>query len=496
MDWRDAKMNSEPLSNNISAVETNKSRDGIRIRDGEWTGLMPYEDFPQFREANHSQVVKIEKPSPEQYSWPDLGIAVDRQTVENSQGRKRGLKRMRLLALGLLVFMGAVFIVASAGLDQWPWLGYVRAFAEAAMVGALADWFAVTALFRHPLGLPIPHTNIVQKRKDDIGQSLAAFVKNNFLTEQNIEKRLEGIDLANELSRWLKDKNNARELSLTVCRALRAVIDNDSGELEAFMSRTFRGVLDRVKVNKLIAQLLSRLVSDDQTKVLIDKLVDLGHEYFDKNRPRLRERVREEAGFGRRMIAGKVFDRLSEALRATLNNMHGDPKVRQEFDERIKLLAWEFDNDPETEKKTETYKQKFLNSPEAAEFLSHTWEELKSYLVRILKGAKDRDPALAEDIAKLLDRLGDMLAEEPFVRQMMNERLKAAIPSFVSRYRDGLSGGISKTVAGWDAKQTSDRIELHIGKDLQFIRINGTLVGGLVGLLIYMLSQLAFSHPG
>ena len=399
---------------------------------------------------------------------------------------------MRLLALGLLVFMAVLFVVSEANLDRWPWLGYVRAFAEAAMVGALADWFAVTALFRHPLGLPIPHTNIVQERKNDIGHSLAAFVKNNFLTRQNIEKRLEGVDLASELSHWLKDKNNARELSLTFCSALRAVVDNDSGELEAFVDRTFRGALDRVKQDKLIAQLLSRLVSDDQTKVLITKVVDWAQEYFNEKKHGLRNRVKERATFGTKTIAGRVFDRLSDALRDALNNMHRDPKVRQEFEKRLKLLAWEFDNDPVTEERTEAYKRKFLDSPEAAEFFAHTWAELKSHLVHILTQTKEQAPSLAGDIAKLLDRLGDMLAEEPFVRQMINERLKAAIPSLADRYRGSLSAGISKTVEGWNAKETSDRIELRIGRDLQFIRINGTLVGGLAGLLIYMLSQFAF----
>ena len=180
---------------------------------------------------------------PKRYSWPNLGLVVDRSVIEDSHSLKCGLRGMRYVALGLLVLMGVVFIIASVSIDQYPWLGYVRAFAEAAMVGALADWFAVTALFRRPLGLPIPHTNIVENQKDDIGEGLANFIKNRFLTRQTVEKWLDDIDLAGKASAWLKNEQHARELSRTLCRALRAVIDNDSGELEAFVSRNLRGAI-------------------------------------------------------------------------------------------------------------------------------------------------------------------------------------------------------------------------------------------------------------
>ena len=485
-------MNLGPLSSNPSTVEVNKSKDGIRLRDGEWKGLMPYEDFPQFRDMPHDEIVKIKRPESEQYSWPDLGFVVDRQTIEDSHGHKRELQRMRWVALGLLILMGVVFVIASVNIGQYPWLGYVRAFAEAAMVGALADWFAVTALFRRPLGLPIPHTNIVEVRKDDIGRRLAAFIKDNFLTRQNVEKRLDGIDLAQKASAWLKNKQHARELSLTLCRALRAVIDNDNGELEVFVSRNVRGALDRMNLNRLIALLLGRLVTDNHTKVLINKLVDLGVEFYEARETSIRARVKDEATFGTKTIAGKAFDRMSKALKAMFKGIHGNPQLRQEFDKRIKLLAWEFENDVETQERTEEYKQKFLNDPEVNEAFSSIGAEIKSHLVHSLKETKDSDPPLAKDIAKLLDRLGDMLTEDPFTRQMVNERLRAAIPSFVEESREILSDKISETVKGWNARQTSDRIELHIGKDLQFIRINGTIVGGLVGLTIYIVSHVFF----
>ena len=267
-------------SDRKSTVEAAKSRHGVRLQDGKWRGLMPYEDFPQFRSLPPDEISKIEKPAPEQYSWPDLGYVVDREAIGNSHARKRGLQRMRYVALGLLVLMGVVFVLASINIGQHPWLGYIRAFAEAAMVGALADWFAVSALFRHPLGLPIPHTNIVQERKNDIGSSLAAFIKDNFLTRQNVEKRLDGIDLAAEAGAWLKREQHARNLSLTVCSALRAVINNDNGELGAFVSRHFRGVLGQMDVSSLLARVLNGLVRDDHTRILIDRLAELGLRFY------------------------------------------------------------------------------------------------------------------------------------------------------------------------------------------------------------------------
>lgn len=360
------------------------------------------------------------------------------------------------------------------------------------MVGALADWFAVTALFRHPLGLPIPHTNIIQTRQAEIGAGLADFISSNFLTQANIERYLADVDLADSLGRRLKDEKLTRELSVTLCSALRAVVDNDNGELEAFMSRTLREALDRLPVHRLVAWVLNRLINNDQTQVLIGMFVKWGHEYFEDNRARLRENVRAEATFGTKTIAVRAFDRLATSLRDVLSEMHTNPTARRGFDQRLKALARDFENDEDTIKRTEAFKHKLLTAPEATTFFAHTWEECKRALVRILRGTPTQDPALARDVAKLLDRLGDMVREDPFIHQMIDERLKAALPALVERYRHDVSTKIRETVIGWDKQETANRIELYIGRDLQCMRINGTLVGGVVGLLIYSLSHGLF----
>ena len=437
-------MNLGPISKNTSTVEVNKSKDGIWLRDGEWESLMPYEDFPQFRKMRPDEVAKVEKPEPEQYFWPNLGLVVGRQTIEKSHDRKRGLQRMRCVALGLLVLMGVIFVIASVNIDQYPWLGYVRAFAEAAMVGALADWFAVTALFRHPLRLPIRHTNIVAERKDAIGEGLADFIKNRFLTRQVVEEFLADKDLADGMSYWLRDKSLTRELSLTLCRALRAIIDNDNGELEAFVSRNFRGALDLVNVSTLIARLLNWLVSDNHTKTLINKLVDLGQQFYDEREERIRAQVKDEATFGTKTIAGKVFDKLSRRLKKTFSEIRSDSKIRQEFDRRIKLLAWEFENDSETKERTEAYKQEFLNDPQVNEAFSSIGSALKNRFVHNLTGTKDSDPPLAKDITKLLDRLGDMLERVHTISVMLSEWSSPNSSTSNSRICFLVSGGTSR----------------------------------------------------
>ena len=226
--------------------------------------------------------------------------------------------------------------------------------------------------------------------------------------------------------------------------------------------------------------------------LLINKLVDSGQRFYDEREERIRAQVKDEATFGTKTIAGKVFDKLSRRLKKTFSEIRSDSKIRQEFDRRIKLLAWEFENDSKTKERTEAYKQEFLNDPQVKEAFSSIGSALKNRFVHNLTETKDSDPPLAKDITKLLDRLGDMLSTDPFIRQMVNERLKAAVPSFVERYRDSLSSVISTRVKKWKAKEMSAQIELHIGRDLQFIRINGTIVGGLVGLIIYILSQLSF----
>ena len=402
---------------------------------------------------------------------------------------------MRWLALGLLLLMAVIFLLTSLYANLWPGLGYVRAFAEAAMVGALADWFAVTALFRHPLGIPIPHTAIVPKRKDEIGANLARFVRDSFLTPQVVRERLAQVDFAERVGGWLAQPANAQRLSRDLCSALGwAVNAMQGGEIEMLLRRNFRGALDRVSLNEAVAALLEVLASGNHAQTLISELVSFGREQLDQNRERIRLRITEESPWWMpRFVDEEIYAKLVGEVDRILAELGDDPNHpgRQAFNARIRNLTIAFADDPVLMEKTQALKQEFLNHPAVAEYFTSVWEELKLYLVHSLE-AKAGPPPVAAGIAKQLEELGEVFARDPAAAATVNERVRDGIAYFVKRYRDPLSRVISDTVASWDADATSSRIELHIGRDLQFIRINGTVVGGLVGIALYSLGQVFF----
>ena len=414
--------------------------------------------------------------------------------MNNEPELAAGLQRMRWLALGLLLLMALVFVLTSIYLPDWPRLGYLRAFSEAAMIGALADWFAVTALFRHPLGIPIPHTAIVPRRKDDIGRSLASFVKDSFLTPDVVNGRLAQVNFAHRLGNWLKRPANADRLSLDLCKALTWTVKSlDGGDMTTLIRSNFRSALDRVSLNRALAALLEVLGSGDHAQALIDQLVGFGRDQLDSNRERIRLRITEQSPWWMpRFVDEEIYAKLIGEVDRILAEVGDNPshEARQAFNTRIRELTKAFADDPILAERTEALKQEFLNHPAVAEYFASLWEELKKYLVGSLEGGGTASPPVADSLAKQLAGLGDVLEKDPAAGALINERLRDGIGYLVERYRDPLSAVISETVAGWDATATASRIELYIGRDLQFIRINGTVVGGLVGLTLYSLSQI------
>jgi uncharacterized membrane-anchored protein YjiN (DUF445 family) len=415
--------------------------------------------------------------------------------VSNERELAAGLKRMRWLALGLLLLMAVVFIITSIYSSQWSGLGYIRAFAEAAMIGALADWFAVTALFRHPLGIPIPHTAIIPKRKNDIGANLARFVRDSFLTPQVVRERLAQVDFSQRVGGWLARPANAGRLSIDLCNALSwAVNAMHGGEIEMLLRRNFRSALDRVSLHQALSALLEVLASGNHAQTLINELVSFGREQLDHNRERIRLRITEESPWWMpRVVDEEIYTKLIGEVDRILAEVGDDPNHagREAFNARIRNLTVAFADDPVLAEKTQALKQEFLNHPAVAEYFGSVWQQLKIYLARSLQGESGAPP-VAASIAKQLEQLPDVFAKDPAAAQLINQRLRDGIAYLVGRYRDPLSTVISDTVASWDADATSSRIELHIGRDLQFIRINGTVVGGLVGITLYSLSQVFF----
>ena len=404
--------------------------------------------------------------------------------------RQRGLRRMKLVALGLLVLAAIVYVVTTvAGADGW--VGYVQAFAEAAMVGALADWFAVTALFRHPLRIPIPHTAIIPKRKDQIGRSLGEFVESNFLTQEVLAERLAQADVGRRLGRWLARPENARRASEAMGDALR-------GSLE---------VLDDDEVQHGLEGVVRRRVRDTPASPLVGKVIDLsvegGHHqrlldavlvgltgFLDDNRATFRRRLDEESPWWvPEPIDDRIFDKIYTAVGRFVGDVGDDPdhEVRRSIDTRVVAFSDRLKDDPELLAKGEALKDELLDHPEFRAWIESLWAGTKRNLI---EAADDPDSELRRRTTASLQRLGERLAVEPELADKVDDWVERSVGYVVEHYRSEVSDLIATTVERWDGESTARRMELQVGRDLQFIRINGTLVGGLAGLVIHAVAEL------
>ena len=407
--------------------------------------------------------------------------------------RHRALRKMKIVATALLGVVTVVFFVARWQEESHNWVGYIRAFAEAAMVGALADWFAVSALFRHPLGIPIPHTAIVPHRKDQIGRSLGEFVQTNFLTREVLDERLAGVNVGKRLGDWLADEHNAT-------KAGEGVSDLFRGALE---------VLDDRDVSSAIETLVERRVRATPVAPLLGRAIDLamegGHHqrlldavltglggFLDDNKVTFRARLDHESPWWiPESIDDRLFNKIYNAVHGFLADVgtDSDHEVRRSIDVRVVAFVERLRNDTELLAKGEELKVELLAHPDVRAWLRSLWGEVKRSTV----GALDQPRSeLRLRLDSSLANLGRRLAAEPELQAKVDDWVMRAAGHIVDHYRGEVAELIAGTVAKWDGKATGERMELQVGRDLQFIRINGTIVGGLAGLLIYTVSQLLF----
>ncbi len=398
------------------------------------------------------------------------------------------LRRMRLVATGLLLAMAALFVATSLLRESWPWLGIVRAFSEAAVIGGLADWFAVTALFRHPLGLPIPHTAIVRRRKDEIGVALAEFISRHFLVREVIESRLRSVNLAERLGEWMSQPENARSLARDVGIAAGWLIRGaESGRLGAAIRPGLRSLVDGIPPHRLLAVVIEVLATGNHAQSLIDRLVEYGRDQLSANRLAIRMRIREQSPWWMpKFVDEEIYDRLVAELERILDEIGDDPdhEARALLNQRLRSLTTELRNDPALLAKGIALRQEILDHPEVNLFLNELWERTRDYLGAALE---DGGSDIRQGIEEELRLLGGTIAGSSELGDRISGWLAETIVYVVEHYREPISRTISATIAEWDANATADRIELHIGSDLQFIRINGTLVGGCVGVLLYLI---------
>jgi uncharacterized membrane-anchored protein YjiN (DUF445 family) len=407
--------------------------------------------------------------------------------------RRTALRKMKMLATGLLVVVTIVFFVARWLEETHGWVGYIRAFAEAAMVGALADWFAVSALFRHPLGLPIPHTAIIPHRKDQIGRSLGEFVQTNFLTREVLNERLAGAHVGKRLGDWLADERNASKAGEGVGDLLRGALevldDRDvASALETLIERRVRAT----PVAPLVAKAVDLAIEGGHHQRLLDAVLKGLDGFLDDNKATFRARLEHESPWWiPDAIDDRLFTKIYGAVHSFLADVAADSdhEVRHSIETRVTAFAVRLRDDPQLLAKGEELKTELLAHPDVRAWLGSLWGELKRNTVTALD---DPSSELRKRLDQSLTSLGKRLATEPELQAKVDDWVMRAAGHVVDHYRGEVADLIAGTVAKWDGKATGERMELQVGRDLQFIRINGTVVGGLAGLAIYAISQLLF----
>jgi uncharacterized membrane-anchored protein YjiN (DUF445 family) len=412
------------------------------------------------------------------------------QDISNPEERQRNLDRMKRRATGLLVFMGIMFLVTSFLEAQHSWVGYLRATAEASLVGGVADWFAITALFRHPLNIPIPHTAIIRSRKDRIGRSLGNFVQNNFLSPEVLGAKIRAAQISRRAAEWLSQPEHARTASQQVGSVLRSagkvVRDED---VHALIDRSVIEPLRSVPIAPVLAKGLALLTVDDRHQQLLDRLIHGLTRLVAENEELIRDRIREESPWWvPKVVDDRIHQKVLGGIERTLFEAGADPDhpLRHQFDQLLADWMVQLQESPEVIARAEAIKQQVLDPETSGRLAASLWTEVKEVLGRQSPATENGAPGA---VARGLTALATAALDDAALLEKIDGWVSSAVLRVVEQHRGEVGQLIAQTVSSWDPEETSRRIELLVGRDLQFIRINGTLVGGLVGLLIYTVTH-------
>ena len=404
--------------------------------------------------------------------------------------RRRGLRRMRTLAVSLLILAAVIFLATLRLPHDGIW-GFVNAGAEGAMVGALADWFAVTALFRHPLGLPIPHTAIIPKRKNEIGRNLQSFVTENFLTEEIARERLAAARVADRIGTWLGDPGNRHRAMVEVVRVSRAGLGRLSDdEVQALVRDFLLPRLVNEPISPIAGTLLEGIIDEQTHKGLVDLGLEELRSWLTENPGTFAAVVGERAPWwSPPWVDDKVINWSYSQVLTWLQEIHDDHHhpARRALDDLLRRLADDLQHDEEVKERAESLKERLLTHPQVPHTAVGLWQSFKASL---LAATDDEESYFWVRGQELLEHAGRHLREDPAWRDRVEARMGEAVTFFVNTYGDELAEVISITVDRWDGKEAAERIELHVGRDLQFIRINGTIVGALAGVAIHAVATL------
>jgi uncharacterized membrane-anchored protein YjiN (DUF445 family) len=409
--------------------------------------------------------------------------------------RRRGLRRMKGVALGFLVGATVLFLACRWGQAHGAgaWVGYVGAAAEAGMVGALADWFAVTALFKHPLGIPIPHTAIIKRKKDQLGEGLGTFVRENFLSPTVVETKLRDAQIASRLGKWLADRDHATRVASEASNVLRVGV-------EMLRDEDVQHVFDRMIIKRLaepkwgppVGRVLGTLLAENRQEALIQLLADRAFQW-SLNAGEVIQRVveRDSPTWSPRWVDHLVGDRIHRELMDFTDKVRRNPyhELRQSATRFLFEFADDLQHDEATIARAEAVKEQIMARNEVARAAETAWTALKRIIV---ESVDDPSSALRTRIAESVVHIGESLRDDADLRDKVDDWIIRGAKHLVAEYGVEITAIITETVERWDAEEASRRIELHVGRDLQFIRINGTVVGSLAGLVIYTVAQLLF----
>ncbi|MGB3501520.1 MAG: DUF445 family protein [Mesorhizobium sp.] len=416
---------------------------------------------------------------------------------DDDAAKLAALRRIKLLATLSLVLCIVVFLVARSFQASYPALAFVAAFAEAAAIGGLADWYAVVALFRRPLGLPIPHTAIIPSNQARIADNLGKFIEVSFLAPEPIGEKLKEVDFAALIADWMADKERADGLSRFVVRLVPQTVTAIEGSgLRQFLAERMVQQVDKVQVAPLAAELLSAFTEDRRHQRLFNEVIKVFARFLSDEEAlnAIRDKIRDELPSVAKLFRADAYllKRIVASAGSLLEEVKADPDhpMRVEFDRFVEGFVQKLRTSKQYAKRAEKLKRDFLARPELHDLVQDMWDSFRSFLEQ---DAKAKDSMIRTHMASLFVDIGRQLAADPAIRADMNAGFVVALSSFVEAQKSGVSAFISQQVKGWDLGQLTRLIEINVGRDLQFIRFNGMMIGGIAGLVLYIGERLIFA---
>lgn len=410
----------------------------------------------------------------------------------NDAEKKIQLRKYKLFATGLFVLMAVIFVATTILEKRNPahWIGFIRAFSEAAMVGALADWFAVTALFNYPLGLKIPHTNLIENSKDRIGDNLGNFVVSNFLSPSNIRPYIQKLKISQFVGEWLSKERNQQNLVKEMSNIVLDILNKlDDSAVVNFIGNKAKEMSDDIKINHILGNGIEYVLDKNDHQRMITSLSKQIKDYVLQNQEIVKNRVKKESFFLiPKFVDDTIAEKITNGLSSFFEEVENDQNhsLRSEITQKLYAFSHEIQTEEKWAEEFRGIKNDFLKEEKINQYSKDIWESIKKSLSKELE---DEDSALKKHLQKNLSELAENLKSDEKLQYKIDHWVRVTAYKYILKNTHLAGNLISSTVGNWQGKELSEKLELEVGKDLQFIRVNGTLVGGLVGLVIYTIAN-------